>query len=209
MPSKLVGDARQLKWGDFKKKAGAAPGPGQSATGAETRAPVSYSGPTPKRVEKSDPPQFEMTDNFVATASLSVQSWVMSWVSTQPPPFPDDLLNHEQGHYDVSGLSVRDLFVDVIALKGTTYASAKELNDAVKALADATIGKAQAINDLYDAEVHPEQNKGLSRGPKQKEWDALFAAARTQARPGGALGPDGSPLKARLVDVVVASGRSP
>lgn len=180
MSSKLNGLERQLAWNEFPNKRGTAPGPGQSRTAALT-----FSGMQFSAVHFANRGgRFQLVDDVTVSITFNTrQSWVMSWALTSPDPFPTDLLNHEQGHYTVTALIARDFFTDVMLLKDQTFATANEGNAAVAKIRSNTLNKMQAVQDLYDAEVHPEQDSGLSRGPKQKAWDGFFETASMKYRP--------------------------
>ena len=180
MPSKLNGLARQLTWRDFPHRHGAAPGPGQVSTGAQT-----YSGVGPISINfHQSGGRFELVDHVTVNITFTPNhSWVMNWVMTEPAPFSTDLLNHEQGHYTITALIARDYFADVMLLKDQTFATAHDGSKAEREIRKATLEKMSAVQALYDAEVHPEQEKSLSRGPIQQAWDGFFDTASSKFRP--------------------------
>jgi hypothetical protein len=182
MSSKLNGLERQLTWRDYSTRHGAAPGPNQVRTGAQTGSGLRATGihfAQPRRGGN-----FELVDNITVSITFDAhQSWMMDWVLTQPDPFATDLLNHEQGHYTITALIARDFFTDVMLLKDETFATANAGNNAVAKIKNSTVNKLRAVQDLYDAEVHPEQDSGMSRGPKQKAWDGFFETASLKYRP--------------------------
>jgi len=136
------------------------------------------------------------------------RSYVMSWVFARPQQFQDDMLNHEQGHYNVTALVSRDFFIDVMLVKPQTFPTAQAGITAVRQLTTQSLDKIARIQELYDKEVHPEQNAGQSRGPIQQRWDGFMQTAFTQARSTGTLAPDGTPHRVRLIDVLTQNGKS-
>ena len=132
----------------------------------------------------------------------------MSWLASEPAGFQADLLNHEQGHYWITALLARDLFVDMMLQKSEVYADNAAGMAAFNAIKAESVNKNQAIQDMYDREVHPEQAQGLSRGPIQQQWDSIVRAAFTNPRASGTTTPDGTPHKDPLVVVIRASGRT-
>jgi hypothetical protein len=182
MSSKLNGLERQLTWRDYSTRHGAAPGPNQVRTGAQTGSGFRSTGihfAQPRRGGN-----FELVDNITVSITFDAhQSWMMDWVLTQPDPFATDLLNHEQGHYTITALIARDYFVDIMLLKDQTFATNQDGLNAERKISKATLDKMSAVQSLYDAEVHPEQGRGLSRGPDQQAWDGFFETASLKFRP--------------------------
>lgn len=117
------------------------------------------------------------------------------------------MLNHEQGHYNITALVSRDYFIDVMLLKLQTFATAQAGITAVQQIKQQSLDKIGKIQQLYDREVHPEQNAGQSRGPIQQSWDRFIQTAFTQARSTGTQAPGGIPHKVRLVDVLTQNGK--
>jgi hypothetical protein len=209
MPSKLSGLIRALAWSDYPTLQGTAPVPGTPSVAAMTDAPIALTG---GRVFKPDPgsspARFRIEDNVVASVAFAkATSFVMSWVLARPQAFQDDLLHHEQGHYDISALCVRDLFVDAMLLKSKTFDSEQKGIAEFLSLKGQTFAKAQKISSLYDREVHPEQSQGNMRGPFQLRWDSFIKTAFTKERSTGTTSPDGIPHKERLVDVLLGDGK--
>src|SRR3989442_3063896 len=117
MASSLSGLIRVLTWTDFPRRQGNAPGPGQSATAAHTHSSYSSSAASVQPIAGSHPAQFRLVDNLTVSVTFGRnQSYVMSWVFGRPQQFQDDMLNHEQGHYNITALVSRDYFVDVMLL---------------------------------------------------------------------------------------------
>ena len=208
MASSLTGLMRQLTWADFAMRQGSEPPAGTPATAAftdpgSTVSPIAFSP-----VKDGPRGSIELKDNLQVSVFMKPTSFKMSWLADRSTGFQTDLLNHEQGHYTILALLARDYFVDMMLLKGKIFATDKEATDAVEAIRKGSLAKNKAIQALYDHDVHPEQAQGLSRGPKQQEWDKIFRAAFTNPRASGTTTPDGTPHKARLVVVIRASGRT-
>jgi hypothetical protein len=181
MASKIIDLDRQLTFAkDYPTRTGTPPQPGQSLTAALTSSGMQFTGV--QFVGSGG--QFVLADNLnVQVTFTRSSSFVMNWALAKSAPFPDDLLNHEQGHFTVSALIARDFFADMMLLRDQTFASVSAGNSAVQSIKNNTINKMGAVQQLYDAEVHPEQDNGLSRGPKQKAWDGFFETAVTKYRP--------------------------
>ena len=208
MASSLTGLMRQLTWADFATRRGPAPRAGVLMTAAVTEARLRLSG----LAFRHDPAQargtVSLVDSLHIAISLHASSFKMDWLASQPAGFQADLLNHEQGHYWITALLARDLFVDMMLQQSEVYASDAAGMAAFNAIKADSVDKIQAIQDMYDREVHPEQAQGLSRGPIQQQWDTIFRSAFTNPRASGTTTPDGTPHKARLVVVIRASGRT-
>ena len=207
MPSSLTGLFRTLTWSDFPRRNASAPAPGRSATAALTHASYTRERAQFQPIPGTRPPRFQMVDQINVRITLAPDSYVNNWVFTMPQQFQTNMLNHEQGHYNVTALLCRDFFIDVMLLKAQTFATQQAGITAAQQIVDQTLSKMQRVNDLYDAEVHPEQNSGQTRGPIQQKWDGFFQSAFTQPRSTGTTAPDGTPHKVRLVDVLAQNGK--
>ena len=209
MPSSLTGLHRSLTWSNFATREGNPPAPGTHAAAAYTWSSYTEECIYFVGVRGSRPAQYQLRDSFrVAITFNTTRSWVMSWVSSEPQQFQTDLLNHEQGHYNITALVSRDYFVDVMLLKLQTFSSARQGVTACQAIQRKSVAKIRAIHRLYDKEAHPEQEAGLSRGPIQQAWDRWFQTAFTQARTPASQSADGTPHKVRLIDVLNKNGKS-
>jgi hypothetical protein len=165
---------RQLTWNDFTTRQARAPGPGQSATAAETRVTRLLS---PNRFSFSRavflrPPNFKMNQDPDVTIRFETSSWVASWVSASAPAFQASLLEHEQGHYDISSLNAGDFFTELQDINSSAFATAQagraRVADTIRRL-----GATQPIHNKYDKDT----NHGL-RPARQAVWTAALAAAR-------------------------------
>ena len=103
---------------------------------------------------------------------------------------------------DITALIARDYFVDVMLLKSQTFPTARAGLDAVAEVQKATLDKVQSVHDLYDADLGPEQDDGVTSGPVQKTWNANVKLAFTQPRAPSTVAPDGVLHKVRLIDVL-------
>jgi hypothetical protein len=167
---------RKLTWSDFKTRTMAAPAPGATATAAQTIVNMTLQ-PSSFRFERAaflKPPNFKMVEDPNVTVSLNTaQMWVASWVFTSSQTFQDDLLNHEQGHYDISMLNAVDVFMELMNISSTAFASGQEGTAALKAM-QTNLFNVQAIHNKYDVDT----NHGLNAA-RQAAWDNAFRAART------------------------------
>jgi hypothetical protein len=210
MASTLNGLIRTLAWGDYgTPRAGSAPRPGQSATAAFTDSAFTRSLATFSRVPGSSA-AFRLNDNVTLSISFRrppsfVMAWVFSSMSSADQGF---LLNHEQGHYNITALICRDFFVDVMLLKTQNFPSDQAGKSRVTQIKHDSLDKIQTVQRLYDREVHPQQAAGNMNGPMQQAWDGFFRSAWTTARTPPSSAPNGTPHRVRLIDVIRASGRT-
>jgi len=208
MPSSFSGLFRTLAWTDFPRRQENPPQPGHHATAAFTKSGFTRNHVTIQQIAGSHPARFELVDNLTVSVSFDrAQSFVKSWLFSRPQPFQNDMLNHEQGHYNITALVCRDFFVDVMLLKLQTFPTHNAGITAAQQIKTQSLDKIGNIQQLYDREVHPEQNSGQSRGPLQQSWDRFIQTAFTQARSTGTQAPGGVPHKMRLVDVLTQNGK--
>jgi hypothetical protein len=96
-------------------------------------------------------------------------SWVVRGSQT------DDLLSHEQGHFDLQGLSARDLMNRLSKLRAS---DPEELKRLVAAEFKASQKEAQAMSNRYDDETQ----HGLDI-EAQRRWKATIQAAINSGKP--------------------------
>lgn len=87
----------------------------------------------------------------------------------------DELLSHEQGHYDLQGLSARALMKRISKLRAS---DTEELQRLVTAAINASQKEAQAMSDRYDDETR----HGLDV-QAQRRWKAAIQAAIDSGKP--------------------------
>ncbi len=98
--AKLSGYPRNLTWASFRKVNHSPQPPFQAMTSAR----YATSGYATRLVGTEYRPVF--SGRFVVTVSInSLGTWVLKQAAAQT----DDLLRHEQGHFDITGLIARDL----------------------------------------------------------------------------------------------------
>jgi hypothetical protein len=199
MGSILTGRDKTLNWTDFgKPRNKPKPSAGGTAVAAHTEVvyPIQFGW-------SSTGKSFSLADTVKVNVSLdSPKCWVADWVFNEPKQFQDDLLKHEQGHYDIGALLARDMFIEIMQLKGQTYGSKGALDAAVKVVVDRH--RSQKVHDKYDEKS--ESNHGLNP-TQQKVWDAYFQKAKTTPRTPQVSAPDGALYKIPLLDVLKAAGK--
>ena len=211
MASQLKNLFKTLTWADFTRRP-LTPKPNQTIHLAATGAMIkpTLSNPTIIPVPGSKPTTYTLSDNVVISIEFDrVNSWVSDWVFTQSPTFQSNLLNHEQGHYNLIALIARDLFVDLMLLKQQRFASAADGISAIRALIaplQTTPHIVQKVTTLYDS---AQQTNNGQDSVAQARWDGHIRTAFTQERSTGTAAPDGTTHKVRILDVLHGAGIKP
>lgn len=194
MPSRLLNRVHTVQWSDFL-----APPPHNAAEDAhiETKANLSYQYSNGSNGAK-------LSDTVTVTIQLlGQQSWAKKQrINGWSPQARTDLLKHEQGHYDITALMARDMFIDLMALKSRTFPTVGALQNEVKAVAERYAP--QAIHTKYDSVQETDHSRNVT---PQLAWNGYIQTAFTQRRTPLVLAPDGAPYKVRLLDVLRNAGK--
>jgi len=193
MASRLVNRVYRVQWSDFQRQ----PPPNATEDAhIETTAKLNYGYSTGSYGAR-------LADTVTVTIQLlGPKSWakkqrIQSW----PKQDRDDLLKHEQGHYDITALMGRDMFIDLMAIKSQTFSSLNALKTEVNKIGGQYAP--QVIQDKYDAKQ--ETNHGRN-ATQQKMWNGYFQAAITRQRSPVVRAP-GAVYKVRLVDILKKAGK--
>ncbi len=188
MPSRLVGLIKTLSWNDFQ----GTPDPRKPNMLAFTSATFSLPpiGPTLIPGTRS----FHFEDNVVITITMNSSK---SWKRQAQPS--NDLLKHEQGHYDITALIARNLFIEIMQLKANTYANGAAALADLRPIITKFGGKAEKISVIYDA---VQQTDHGTNAPQQATWNAMIRRAFTEPRNPPMSAPDGTPYKVPFLDVL-------
>jgi hypothetical protein len=193
MASRLNGLVKTLTWGDFQ----GTPDPQKTNLQAFTSATFNLPTLTPTLIPGTRDYHFE--DNVAITITMNSQR---SW-KRQPP---NDLLKHEQCHYDIVALVARDLFIDIMQLKANTYPNGPAALADLRPILTKYNGKVQKISDIYDS---PQQTNHGNSPPSQAKWNAMIQRAFSDPRNPAMSAPDGTPYKIPLLDVLSQNGINP
>jgi hypothetical protein len=211
MASRLNNLFKTLSWGQFQRRS-VTPAPGQRTHVALTSVFINPRLPQPTivPVPGSRPTVYQLSDNVVVTIEFDPGgSWVSDWVFTQSLAFQNQLLNHEQGHYNLTALVGRDLFVDLMLLKQSTFRTSTEGINAIRPIIAPLQTQphiSQRISDLYDSDN--ETQNGYDQAA-QTRWDGYIRTAFNTARSSGTAAPGGVAHKVRIVDVLRNAGKRP
>ncbi len=169
---------RRLTFNDFLTVNRPPPAPGTTAVAAQTRIghrlnPNIFHFDRSKFLKGGVFTMREDPNVLVELHTRQAEMFVASWVFTRPKQFQDDLLNHEQGHYEIGMLNASDFFSELENIQGSSFASGRAGVAAMQNL-QATLGSAQAIHNKYDRDT------GHGLNPRfQAAWDAALKTART------------------------------
>lgn len=202
MPSKLVGLFKTLTWNDFPGP----PDPKKPTLDAFTSASFNLPVMTPVKVPGTT--DFEFQDNVQITISMSSsKSWKrQANLTSKGAKYADDLLKHEQGHYDIVALIARDLFIEIMQLKGNTYPNPPAALADLRPILTKFNGKAEKISTIYDSVQ--QTNHGNNSSP-QATWNAMIKKSFTDLRSPAMSAPDGTPYKVQFLDVLSQNGIKP
>jgi hypothetical protein len=199
MASRLNNLLKTLTWNDFPRVNVPAPAPGQFIDLAQTKADIVHSGLGLDRLPGGGA---RIRDSIVVTIDFRrSQSWVANLVFTRPQSVQDDLLAHEQGHYNITALIGRDFFLELMRLKANTYPDANAVQADLTAAQENTVAKAQQAQDRYDADT---QNG--NDATQQSRWNGFISTAFTQSVSPPRSAPDGTSIKVPLLSVLGRAG---
>jgi hypothetical protein len=188
MTSTLSGVPRILKWSDFRAVTTA---PAGVSFGAETVPTHNVSGLHPVKVQASRSDLFLLPNSITVSVTLAATSWRLSSVDNDKW-----LLRHEQGHYDVYALMIRDWFTDVVAMIPQPWVM-NDLNEQLRNLKETYLDRIASIQKSYDDDTEHDRN-----GEDQWVWWSVIRRAMELHRMPLTPGPDGRLLKLRLLDAL-------
>lgn len=198
MSSKLVGLFKTLSWSDFS----GAPNANSSHLAFTSAA---FTLPPVRAVKDKASGKYVLSDNITITINLNrSRSWKkMAEINAKKLRTPAQILKHEQGHYDIVALVARDLFIDLMQLKGKQYSNQAALNADVAPILRKYNGTAQKIIDKYDSKLQSDHGEN---GPGQTIWNGIIKSAFTTPRTPPQSAPDGTAYKVPLLEVLKKKG---
>ncbi len=194
MPSRLLNRVHRVHWSDFHAQP---PHNVELDAHIETNANLNYRYSTGAQGA-------QLADSVTVTIQLLGQrSWAKKQlIGSWSQQAQNDLLRHEQGHYDITALMGRDMFIDLMALKTQTFPTPGALQAAVNALGQRYAP--QSIHTKYDSAQETNHGRNASQ---QRSWDGYIQSAFTQQRAPVVRAPDGATYKTRLLDVLRNAGK--
>lgn len=188
MPSQLQNLTRRVSWQDFKGQV-----PANATHNAMISVSINFSGVGVRALPGGG---VTLQDSLVVAVVLDQNaSWARQGASRTA-----DLLRHEQGHYDITALAARDMFIDLMQLKARTFSGAAALQNEITAIRASY--PAQTWQTIYDAPAATDHGRNAAG---QQRWNTHIQRAFTTPRQPALSAPDGTPYKVRLRDVLSAA----
>jgi hypothetical protein len=155
MTIKVEAHPARLQWSHFKRVAHL---PGGSDEEAQTSSEIIL----PTRIsQRKVGSQFQLGDFTVTVGIKAHETLVVRSAATT-----DDLLDHEQGHFDLLLLVARAMAAE---LEKATGSSSTELQSAVSDIQSTHNTRAQALDATYDDQTHNSRNE-----TQQRRWRKLI-----------------------------------
>lgn len=189
MSSTLTGLFRVLNWPDFK---GAVPG--STHMEALTDSGFTPSGLRTEPVGSGSSRAWRLADSVTVDITFNETA---SWV--KPSAKTAALLDHERGHYKISALLARDMFIELMQLKNVRLPTSNDVSRQASAIFQRYRDVAQKVQNVYDSAAQTNHHRNTV---KQNEWNGFFDTAFTTARVPAVHAPDGKLYKVELLDVL-------
>ena len=209
MPSQLTNLRRTLTWSDFSGRP-----PQGTPWAAQTDSNFTVTTPT---FQNAGGGKVTLIDQVTVTVVFNQNS---SWrvdMRQWPAQLEQDLLDHEQGHYNITALNARDLFIQLMRLKNSVFANRGDGQTDFNYYVNLYTDRERKIQKEYDDDTgHSQANVFVpstnsftpppSKSSKQSRWERLISSAFTTARPSGETAPDGTPYKLEIMEVLTSNG---
>jgi hypothetical protein len=227
MPSELIGMRRKLTWADFsgnptaqelqRMQAVAAGASGKVVGIAQISSnfSVNFGGSIPADPVLNPEPgasTFELADTITVTVNFVN---LHSWKRIAPLTLEGEqlLLDHEQGHYDMTALMARDCFIDLMKLKAKSYPTRAAGQAEARGIVSSYQTKLDTVQNTYDTDtIHGAWVVPFTKMLKERKesfqvkWEGFIEKAFTVERASGETTPGGIPYKRRLLDVLADGG---
>ena len=166
-PASLVvsGWPRSLTWDDFREL-GSRPADAEGDENAQIHSDVNQ----PERVRVSREGGQQRVSALTVTLSIiRADTWVVRSAKTP------ELLSHEQGHYDITGLTGRDMGNEILAARAGTL---EDLQRQITGIIERTRQRARDLNARYDTETGGGRNRDA-----QRQWDERIRSSISNGTP--------------------------
>ncbi|MBL8588055.1 MAG: hypothetical protein JNK46_05950 [Methylobacteriaceae bacterium] len=196
MASTLIGVGRRLTWDDFKEQQPPPEAPHAAAGAFMTR---SVAGGAPKKIQHpgASAPIYFLADDITIRIELGDKTFRSPAVAKMAAGAKAELLAHEQGHYDLYALVLRDWFYELTTLTGRSYDDQAALVRLLSTLKASYLDRIGEIQQIYDSDTEHNFNSA-----EQKTWLRAIRRARKLKRQPIVEGKNGKPLERRLFDVL-------
>ncbi len=200
MGSKMTGLFKTLAWTDFK---GAQPTSNPHNMAAASMPGISVAGASTVSIGTGASMSWQLADTITVAVTWDLKSWALPSVASMPKADQDELLKHEQGHYNLVALLARDMFIEMMQLKGARLSSSLLVAQEVQAIHTRYANLSQPLQDLYDSKSETDHGKNK---PKQSAWEGYINTAFTQVRTPAQSAPDGTTYKVELLPLLRQNG---
>lgn len=166
-PASLVvsGWPRALTWDDFRELE-SRPADAEGDENAQIHSDVNQ----PERVSVArEGGQRRVSSLTVTISIIRADTWVVRSAKTA------ELLSHEQGHYDITGLTGRDMGNEILAARAGTL---EDLQRQITDIIERTRQRAQELNARYDTETGGGRNRDA-----QRRWDERIRSCISNGTP--------------------------
>lgn len=160
----LTGWPRQITWDEFRPR-----GSRPSGTDEDAQISVQMNGSELKVVRENG--RFRLGEGELPVVLVSAESWVITGKQST------ELLNHEQGHFDIAGLCYRDI---VKQLQKLRTRSTSRLASEAKRIMEEGDRRADKLSKTYDSSAETDHGKDDKR---QKAWDDAIAQSKATGKP--------------------------
>lgn len=167
----IAGVMLTLKWSDFPHSA-----PAHARMEAYTATTYDVQTNYSMRVHGGHESDFRISTVAIRVTLDRARMW------SRPAAQTPQLLKHEQGHYDITALLMRDLDTDLTALMraGQAYATRHDLAQAIANLQQPAVAMVNRLQSTTTADgVYDRQTHHGTDAPAQRRWDAALASARS------------------------------
>ncbi|PYV13069.1 MAG: hypothetical protein DMG21_21950 [Acidobacteria bacterium] len=167
----ITGHTLTLTWQDFL---------GNAPTNARSDAftSTSYGVQTPYTMSVR---QGRQSDFRLSTVSVQVKlDRAQMW--SRPSARTPELLRHEQGHYDITALLMRDMHTDLTALlqSGRTFPTKQALEQAIADLQQPTVDLDDRLQSTSTADgIYDQQTDHGRNATVQGRWSTALTGARS------------------------------
>jgi hypothetical protein len=159
----IVGWPRNLSWSEFKEI------PARPAGENEDAQIRSEAAPPSQAVVTSEGGALRVVSITIRLRTVREDCWVVKDQKSA------DLLSHEQGHYDLTGLLARDSGNEILAVRAS---SRDELQARVSTIVKKYQERAETWTKRYDSETDHSRNRDA-----QKRWDDQIHDAMKDGTP--------------------------
>ncbi len=147
----------QVRWSEFREIH-------SRPAGEDENAQISTQTKGMKGKTKKIDGEFRMTDVTCTMTVVKVDSWVVKGTKTA------DLLKHEQGHFDITAIGVREMTTEMEAARDTTVSA---LSAKIQGIQEAKGKLMQEKSDLYDTQT--DHGRIVA---EQLRWEKLIKAEK-------------------------------